>query len=392
MPQRAGIQSVEVGLAHRHLLRTVLLVLALHLLALWGWPQLPTTTATPAQAAMQTRSIAAPAPPPPAPAPAPRAPPKPKPKPQPKPRPAPAPEPIPEPVPESIPEPEPVPPPEPAPEPAPAPEPTAESAPATATETTAETATAPPAPELPPAPPAEPQDPGLQITAADGQARSLGRDNAPAVRVPPPTRLAFEVHGEVKRFRYSASAELLWQHDGQQYQAKQEIRAFLIGSRAQTSVGQLGAWGLQPQRFGDRVRSEQAAHFDFDAGRVTFSANTPAAPIVPGAQDRLSVFIELASLIAAAPENYPSGTQLALTTASARAVDRWVFRVVGPELLQLPAGSIEALKLERVPQAEYDQQADLWLAPSVHYLPVRLRITQSNGDFVELQLKDSSPP
>ena len=51
MPQRAGIQSVEVGLAHRHLLRTVLLVLALHLLALWGWPQLPTTTATPAQAA-----------------------------------------------------------------------------------------------------------------------------------------------------------------------------------------------------------------------------------------------------------------------------------------------------------------------------------------------------
>jgi hypothetical protein len=104
------------------------------------------------------------------------------------------------------------------------------------------------------------------------------------------------------------------------------------------------------------------------------------------------VFIELASLIAAAPENYPSGTQLALTTASARAVDRWVFRVVGPELLQLPAGSIEALKLERVPQAEYDQQADLWLAPSVHYLPVRLRITQSNGDFVELQLKDSSPP
>ena len=210
------------------------------------------------------------------------------------------------------------------------------------------------------------------------------------MQVPPPMRLAFDVSGEVKGFRYSASSQWLFRHDGAQYEARQEVKAFLIGSRAQTSVGRLTAWGLQPRRFGDRVRSEQAAHFDFEAGQVTFSANTPSAPIAPGAQDRLSVFIELAALLAAAPERYPEGTLIALTTASARATSRWVFRVGPLETLELPAGPLPAIALQRVPQDVYDQRAELWLAPSLHYLPVRLRITQSQGDFVELQLKDSA--
>lgn len=204
-------------------------------------------------------------------------------------------------------------------------------------------------------------------------------------------RLEFEASGEVKRFTYSASAELLWQHDGQHYHATQEIRAFLVGARTQTSVGRLTAWGLQPQRFGDRSRSEQAAHFDFDAGRITFSANTPDAPLAPGAQDRLSVLIELAALFAGAPQRYPQGSEIALLTASAKAADLWVFRVMGPDTLELPAGTMPTLRLERRPQREYDQSAQVWLAPQLHYLPVRVRLQQSNGDFVDLRLKASSP-
>ena len=80
------------------------------------------------------------------------------------------------------------------------------------------------------------------------------------------------------------------------------------------------------------------------------------------------------------------------TTASARSASRWVFRVAQTEPLELPAGTITALKLQRVPEDEHDQRADLWLAPSVHYLPVRLRITQSSGDFVDLRLKETSAP
>ena len=220
---------------------------------------------------------------------------------------------------------------------------------------------------------------------------SAGADGMPlAVRIPPPARLTFDVSGQAKKFTYQARAELLWQHDGSHYEARQEISAFLIGSRTQRSTGQITAQGLLPERFSDKSRSEQAAHFDYAQGRVTFSANTPQAAVVAGAQDRLSVFIELAALLAAAPERYPEGTLIALTTASARATSRWVFRVGPLETLELPAGPLPAVQLQRVPQDVYDQRAELWLAPSLHYLPVRLRITQSQGDFVELQLKDSA--
>ncbi|MRT18677.1 DUF3108 domain-containing protein, partial [Vitellibacter sp. q18] len=95
---------------------------------------------------------------------------------------------------------------------------------------------------------------------------------------------------------------------------------------------------------------------------VTFSANTPQAPIGPGAQDRLSMFIQLAAMRAADPARYTPGTQITLTTVSARNADRWTFSVEAPETLHLPVGATPALKLLRLPRRDYDQKAELWLA------------------------------
>lgn len=212
------------------------------------------------------------------------------------------------------------------------------------------------------------------------------------VQLPPSTRLDFEVNGRAKGFGYNASAELLWQHDATSYRAYQEIKVLFLGSRSQESVGSVTALGLQPKRFGDRARSERAAHFDFANGRVTFSANTPAAAIAPGAQDRLSVFLQLASMLAGAPERYPSGTHIEMTTVSARAADVWTFTVEGEETLELPAGTLRAVQLQRLPRREYDQKAQVWLAPSLGYLPARIRLTEPNGDFAELNLRGHEAP
>ena len=155
-----------------------------------------------------------------------------------------------------------------------APPPSAEEAPATAVSPAT-------SPQEPPAPPTAA---GVDIAAPAGapQARPALGDAAPPVRVPASTRLAFDVSGQAKKFAYTARAELLWQHDGSRYEARQEVSAFLVGSRVQRSVGAITAQGLQPERFSDKSRSEQAAHFDQAKGRVTFSANTPDAAIGPG--------------------------------------------------------------------------------------------------------------
>jgi len=233
---------------------------------------------------------------------------------------------------------------------------------------------------------------GLDISPpGDGAARSASTA-PPPTRLPPPARLSFDVTGQAKTFAYNARAELLWQHDGNRYEARQEIGAFLVGSRAQRSVGTINAQGLLPERFSDRSRSEQAAHFDYSKGRVIFSANTPDAALGPGAQDRLSVFIQLGALLAADPGRFVPGTQITLTTVSARTADRWTFSVDATETLDLPAGPTEALKLQRLPRKDYDQKAELWVAPALGYLPVRIRITQANGDFADLQLSSRTTP
>lgn len=273
-----------------------------------------------------------------------------------------------------------------------------DTAPTNATDSTARpaevAAAAPEAPAsaaAPPAPPAEATT-GVDITppgAGTGRAPSQA---PPPARLPPPTRLAFDVSGQAKKFAYNARAELLWQHDGSRYEARQEISAFLVGSRTQRSVGAITAQGLLPEKFSDKSRSEQAAHFDYAQGRITFSANTPLAPASPGVQDRLSVFIQLGALLAADPGRFVPGTQITLTTVSARSADRWTFTIEGPETLDLPSGATPTLKLQRLPRKDYDQKAELWVAPALGYLPVRIKLTQANGDFADLLLRSSSTP
>ena len=233
---------------------------------------------------------------------------------------------------------------------------------------------------------------GVDISPPGGTTGHTASTAATPVRLPAPVRLAFDVSGQAKKFNYNARAELLWQHDGSRYEARQEISAFLVGSRSQRSVGQVTPQGLQPERFADRSRSEQAAHFDHAQGRVTFSANTPQAAAGPGAQDRLSVFIQLGAMLAADPARFVPGTQITLTTVSARSADRWTFSIEGQETLDLPAGPLLAWKLQRLPRRDYDQKAELWLAPELGYMPVRIRLTQANGDFADLRLRNSGPP
>lgn len=233
---------------------------------------------------------------------------------------------------------------------------------------------------------------GIDIAPPGPATEREGGAPPPPVRIPAPTRLVFDVSGQAKQLAYNARAELLWQHDGSRYEARQEISAFLVGTRTQRSVGTLTAQGLLPEKFSDKSRSEQAAHFDNAKGRVTFSANTPEAPVGRGVQDRLSLFIQLGAMLAAQPAGFEPGTQITFTTVSARTADRWTFTVEGTETLDLPAGPTPTLKLLRLPRKDYDQKAELWVAPDLNYLPVRIKLTQANGDFADLLLRSSAAP
>ena len=206
-------------------------------------------------------------------------------------------------------------------------------------------------------------------------------------------RLEFQVQGQVKGFQYNARARLHWQHQLDRYQLHQEVSAFLLGARSQTSSGHLTSTGLEPERFDDLARKKlRAAHFDWVTGLARFEPEAPLVHIAPGTQDRLSVFLQLSGLLAAGADHYPAGTEITLPTASTKAVQAWTFHLHGPDTLELPAGTTEAIRLERLPRSADDQKAELWLAPSLGYLPVRIRLSEAQGDFADLQLQSHTTP
>ena len=248
-----------------------------------------------------------------------------------------------------------------------------------------------PAPPVVPAPVEQAAPQTVQTAPAP-----LAKDAALVARaytVPGSVRLKFNATGQSKKMNYFATGELLWLlREDNSYDARMELGAFLVGARVLSSAGRMTADGLAPTRFSDKFRSEQAAHFERDKGRVTFSSNAPDAPLLPGAQDQLSVFVQLASMIAGEPLQYPAGTHIAIQTVGTRSAEPWVFTVEADEKLQLPGGELDTLKLARNPRKEYDQKVEIWLAPKLAYLPVRIRITQTNGDFVDQQWRSTGTP
>ena len=209
---------------------------------------------------------------------------------------------------------------------------------------------------------------------------------------PAPVRLKYRAKGEIKGIPYFANGELLWNHNSETYTARLEISHFLMGSRVQTSVGALSPRGLEPTRFGDKVRSEVAAHFDRTLGKVTFSANTPDVPLLAGAQDQVSVFIQMASMLLSAPDLVPTGVTLPFQAVGPRSAESWAFVVGSVENLNLPGGDIAALRLWRDPTGEHDPKVEIWLAPTLEYMPVRIRLTRGSDDFVELQWNSTEKP
>lgn len=241
-------------------------------------------------------------------------------------------------------------------------------------------------PEVEPGPPSPPPEP--TVLAATGGPSNAGGGEAPAVPFAPPpsANLTYDVQVDYRGVRQTLNGSLAWHHDGDRYRLHMAVALPFLGSRVQHSEGRLGRHGLHPQRFSEKTRSERAAHFDDDGARIRYSANTPDVPLLPGHQDRLSVFLQLAGLVHAQPERFPAGHTVHIPTSGVRDSETWTFEVKGLETIALPRGDVLALHLRRLPRKEFDTTVDVWLAPSLGHLPVRMRLLESNGNVADQRL------
>lgn len=207
---------------------------------------------------------------------------------------------------------------------------------------------------------------------------------------PPSAHLTFDVKGRASGFNYGATAQLEWDNQGHAYRAFQSVRVPLMGSRSQLSEGQIGPSGLHPVRFEDSRRN-RVLQFDPAAHTVIYHGETAAKPVPADAQDRLSVFFQLASAVRADPARFEPGARIVIPTVSLNKQDVWTFEVEGTDALNVPGGPLDALKLRRLPRKAHDQKAEIWLAPAHQYLPARILVAEDDGDAVDLMLKDYAP-
>ncbi|WP_295519699.1 DUF3108 domain-containing protein [Limnohabitans sp. Rim8] len=242
--------------------------------------------------------------------------------------------------------------------------------------------------------PPQPQNPASPFTnASDAQTQVATADMPliPLGALPPSSLLNYRLTGASKGLTYHATGELRWQFNDTAYATSLSVRAFLLGTRHWRSVGQVNATGLAPTRFSDSWRNERATHFDRDNNRVVFSSNAPVAVLEPGAQDQVSLYVQLAAAMAGEPQRFQPGTRLQIQTATIRDALPWLLTMEAAETLKLDAQTLLTAKWVCQPRNRFDAKVEFWMAEKYGWMPVRIRITQVNGDFIDMTLVGQEP-
>jgi len=235
----------------------------------------------------------------------------------------------------------------------------------------------------PPAPPAAPVPPLAAAASAPA---------APRFEWPPSTRLNYRLTGHYKG-PIEGSAQVEWLRQGLRYQVRMETSLGPLIARQIVSEGELTEQGLAPRRFDAQQRvafSTRRWGLRFTPEQVTLTDGREV-PTLPGVQDEASQFVHLTWLFSTQPERLRVGQTIEMPLVLTRRLDRWLFDVVAQETLQLPFGPVETFHIK--PRREAgggDMTAEMWLAPSYQYLPVRVVIRQNQESYADLSLQ--KPP
>lgn len=261
-----------------------------------------------------------------------------------------------------------------------------------------------PLPELPPPPPPSPTPPEpVAVAAAESAVPAPSAPAAPAAAPasaplavppswPPSTRLNYSLTGNY-RGPIEGQAQVNWLLAGTRYQVHLDVSigpAFApLLSRRHSSEGELTEHGLRPSRYDEEykvvLRTPRRLTLQLGADSVVFPTGR-SVPRPEGVQDSASQFVQLVWLFTTQPALLEPGRSIDIPLALPRYVETWTYDVLARETLATPAGAIDTVhvKPRREPRPGVDLTAEIWVAPALQYLPVRILIRQDAETFVDL--------
>lgn len=212
---------------------------------------------------------------------------------------------------------------------------------------------------------------------------------------PPSATLDYNVQALREGQTVYGHGKIAWQHNGSQYtiQGKAGILFFSLLDFA--SQGRIDESGVTPAQYTEKRfrRAQTETRFDRERRLISFSASAKSFPLQGGEQDRASLIWQLAGIGRGDGGRFAPGAQFPLFIAGVRDGSTWIMQVVGEEEVSVGLGALRAWHVRRAPRAgDKDQILDIWLAPSHHWYPVKLRYTEANGEYLELSLSGIDAP
>jgi len=256
----------------------------------------------------------------------------------------------------------------------------------------AEAPSAPP-PELPASMPAEPA-PIVADAAAPASAAGVGAASSAVEGFvwPKATRVSYFLNGNW-RGELNGRAEVEWIRIDDRYQVNVDMYAgpqfAPILSRRMTSEGRIVAGGLAPDRYDEdtkvAMRDNRRVSVVFAPDSVTLG-NGQQRERLPGVQDTASQFIQFTWMFGTQPERLRVGNTFEFPVALPRSMNKWIYDVAEEEVLQTQIGPLATfhLKPRRESRRPGEWLVEMWFAPELRFLPVRIRIEQDAGTFVDL--------
>ena len=187
------------------------------------------------------------------------------------------------------------------------------------------------------------------------------------------------------------TAQVDWLRDGSRYQVRMRTAIGPVLSRQIVSEGELTSAGLVPRSFHGEQKvlftSARRWSLRFTPERIVL-ADGREIDSQPGAQDEASQFVQLTWLFTTRPELLQVGQSVELPLIVNRSLDRWTYDVVAEEVLHFPFGAVPTfhVKPRRAARAG-DLLAEIWFAPTLQYLPVRILIRQREESWADLTLE-----
>lgn len=182
-----------------------------------------------------------------------------------------------------------------------------------------------------------------------------------------------------------------FRREGAQYRIESVTQAtgvfalFAKGGIRLVSHGEISPAGLIPRHFEHHRGNDpgRAVYADFDWQKHTvihrYDGKNENEELPAGCQDRLSQLYQFMF-------NPPHGGEVALAVSNGRQVSRYVYRVVGDEVLVTPAGRFDTLHLSKIGVGR-GEGVELWLAKNRSYFPVRVSFEEKDGGTLEQVLE-----